>query len=91
MQWLRCVLWHPAFAAAVGPGGGETEIAWRPTSKRRRRGRVFRQRPSCDTGRAPPRRRSRARLSAMSHHVLRDIGLTPMVAAFKGLTVDWRP
>jgi hypothetical protein len=91
MQWLRCVLWHPAFAAAVGAGGGETAIAWGPRSKRRRRGRVFRQRLACDTGSAPPRRHNRSRLSAMSHHVLRDIGLTPTVAAFKGLTVDWRP
>jgi uncharacterized protein YjiS (DUF1127 family) len=91
MQWLRCVLWHPAFAAAVGVGDGETEIAWGPPSRRRRRGRVFRQRLSCDTGRALPRRRDRSRLSALSHHVLRDIGLTPMAAQFKGLTVDWRP
>ena len=91
MQWLRCVLWHPAFAAALGAGGGETEIAWRPSSKRRRRGRVFRQRLVYDVGRAPPRRHERSRLSAMSHHVLRDIGLTPMVAQFMGMTVDWRP
>ena len=91
MQWLRCVRWHPAFAAAVGAGGGETEIAWKPRSKRRRRGRVSRQRLWCDTGRAPPRRHNRSRLSAMSYHVLRDIGLTPMVAELKGLTVDWRP
>jgi hypothetical protein len=90
MQWLRCVLWHPAFAAAKG-GSGEAETAWRPSSKRRRRGRVFRQRLSCDTGRAPPRGHTRSRRSAMSHHVLRDIGLSPMVAELKGLSVDWRP
>jgi hypothetical protein len=91
MQWLLYFLWPQASAATVGASDGATVIAFRARSNRRRGGRGFWQRLFGGTDGAPRRRHDRSRLSAMSHHVLRDIGMSPTEAQFKGLRIDWRP
>ena len=92
MHWFHYFFRAPAAAVPLGVGNGQADVTFEAESDRcDQRGRTPRQRLLRAVHAVPPRRRPGGRPSTMSVHVLRDIGLTPAAAQFKGLRVDWRP
>lgn len=93
MDWLHHFFRAPTAAAAVGASGRLVEVSLaaplgRYGGARPRRSIWTRLWDGCRGARRQTRRR---RPSAIAHHVLRDIGLTPVQAQFMGLSIDWRP
>jgi hypothetical protein len=92
MRWFHYFLRAPAAGVLLAAGNGQADVTFKTESDRcDQYGPTPRQHLFPGACAVPPWRRSGGRRSTMSLHVLRDIGVTPTMAQFKGLSVDWRP